>query len=67
MMGKVIRHRFGKPCQECDGIVPAARIRVQPRARLCVECQELAEKKKARSVSLAIRVAKANDTIIVRG
>lgn len=66
-MGKLIKGRFGKPCQDCDNIIPAARIRVQPKARLCVECQELADKKKARSISLAIRIAKANDTIIVKG
>lgn len=66
-MGKVIKGRFGKPCQDCDGIIPAARLRVQPKARLCVECEAFEEKRRARSMALASRIAKANDTIIVRG
>jgi RNA polymerase-binding transcription factor DksA len=66
-MGRVIKGRFGKPCEDCDGIIPAARLRVQPKARLCVECETFEEKRRDRSRALACRLAKANDTVIIKG
>ncbi|WP_311515282.1 TraR/DksA C4-type zinc finger protein [Oligella urethralis] len=31
-------------CNDCDELIPAARVKVVPLCTRCVECQELAEK-----------------------
>jgi RNA polymerase-binding transcription factor DksA len=66
-MGRVIKGVFGKPCEECDEIIPAARLRVAPKTKLCVSCMDYREKRIERQIKLASKVARNNDTIIVRG
>jgi RNA polymerase-binding transcription factor DksA len=66
-MGKVIKGAFGRPCQECDEIIPAARIRAAPKTTLCVSCMHYREKIVERQIKLASKIARNNDTIIVRG
>lgn len=64
-MSKVIRPVFGKACKDCDEQVPMARVRLIPEGQpiRCVSCASL---KEARHRNV-MRVARAQDTVIIRG
>lgn len=66
-MGKIIKGRFGKPCEDCDGIISAARLRLMPKTKRCIECQEYEDKRKTRAINRAMLQARMSDTIIVKG
>ena len=34
-----------KECNDCGGDIPHERLKAQPNARFCIECQELNERK----------------------
>lgn len=62
-MGKVVRPVFGKPCRECGEQIEARRVRAKPDAIRCYDCQH----EKDMRVKLMHRIARPNDTEIVRG
>jgi RNA polymerase-binding transcription factor DksA len=48
---KVVQFTGGKRCSECEEQIEPARLRVQPSARLCVDCQMDRERRRHRLLS----------------
>jgi hypothetical protein len=62
-----LRSIIGKPYIECDEIIPQARLRLNPKVKLCVGGQSAKEGRLQRSRDRALMVARNQDTVIVRG